>query len=185
MRGHAGRVSALAVAVARRLGWDRQTTADVHAAALLHDVGKLSLAAELLAKPGPLTPQERREVQLHPAAGARLLGAVPQARRLLPYVLYHHERWDGRGYPTRVPAASTPVEARLVALADAYDAMTSDRPYRDALTDEEALGELARCAGTQFDPMLAATCVEVWAEAAATAPPTRRASYVLDGSPRR
>jgi putative nucleotidyltransferase with HDIG domain len=166
-RGHSARVTALALAVARRLGWNEQQLTAVRLGAALHDVGKLSVSVAVLRKPGPLLPHERAEIQEHPLAGAWLLEDVAVAQPALRCVLHHHERWDGDGYPHRLAAAAIPIEARLVALADAFDAMTSDRPYRSALTHKEALGEVGRCAGTQFDPELAGVFLDVWAERAA------------------
>jgi len=162
-RGHAARVMGLSTAVAQTLGWDDARLARVRLGSLLHDVGKLSLPAELLGKPGRLTREELEQVKRHPTAGARLLASVPRALPALPCVLYHHERWDGHGYPAGLAGPNIPSDARLVGIADAFDAMTSDRPYRPALPVRAALYELVRCAGTQFDPELARACVELWA----------------------
>ncbi|MDQ4030726.1 MAG: HD domain-containing protein, partial [Actinomycetota bacterium] len=129
-RGHAARVTALADAVARWLGWGEERLGDLQMGGLLHDIGKLAVPERLLHKRGPLSPSERDELQRHPAAGARLIEPIPSARPALPYVLYHHERWDGTGYPFGRAEGETPEEARLLAVADAYDAMTSTRPYR-------------------------------------------------------
>ncbi|HVM18098.1 MAG TPA: HD-GYP domain-containing protein [Gaiellaceae bacterium] len=178
-RGHSLRVTALAEGVARRLGWAEERLVALRLGGALHDVGKLSLAPGVLEKPGPLTPEEVELVRGHPAVGAKLLAPIPEARGALPYVLHHHERWDGAGYPAGCAGTDIPEGARLLALADAFDAMTSDRPYRAALPREAALREIARCAGTQFDPVLADAFLTVWgAEAApaATATPTPRAS---------
>jgi putative nucleotidyltransferase with HDIG domain len=161
--GHGERVASLALAVARSLGWDQGRLAAVHVGALLHDVGKLALNPELLGKPGPLTPVEKAHVQTHPVEGARLVTRLPDVEHALPCVLYHHERWDGRGYPTRLMGDAIPLEARLVGIADAFDAMTSRRPWRGPMSIEAALTEVVRCAGTQFDPVLARAAVEVWA----------------------
>jgi HD-GYP domain-containing protein (c-di-GMP phosphodiesterase class II) len=161
-RGHAHRVGALALAVARALDWDERQLEAVRVGAQLHDVGKLSLAPEVLGKPGPLTAAELEEVRRHPSAGARIVASLPNGARALPCVLFHHERWDGDGYPSRIAGDAIPVEARLVAVADAFDAMTSARPYRAAFTAEAAFAELDRCAGSQFDPLLADVCVATW-----------------------
>jgi putative nucleotidyltransferase with HDIG domain len=184
-RGHSERVAALAAAVAERLGWDEYAIDDLRAGALLHDVGKLSVATSILAKPGPLTRRERSKLERHPTAGARIVAALPELERLRPCVLHHHERWDGRGYPARLAGSSVPVEARLLALADAFDAMTSPRPYRDPIGTAAALAELERCSGTQFDPALAETFVEVWGKRVPRALPRLRASFAFDGSLRR
>jgi HD-GYP domain-containing protein (c-di-GMP phosphodiesterase class II) len=169
MRGHGDRVTELALSVARLLGWEQGQLELVRLGGLLHDVGKLALPTELLGKPGPLTARELEEVQRHPEAGARLVGPLPHARRALPCVLSHHERWDGDGYPQRIVGTSIPVEARLVCLADAFDAMTSARPYRPPLSVDDALDEVAHFAGSQFDPVLAHACVHVWAAQATIA----------------
>jgi putative nucleotidyltransferase with HDIG domain len=162
-QGHAGRVAGLALAVARSLGWEQRQLALVQVGALLHDVGKLALKPDLLGKPGPLTPGERARVQTHPLEGARLVTRLTDMQHALPCVLYHHERWDGRGYPMRLVGEAIPLEARLIGIADAFDAMTSVRPYRGAMSVEAALTEVVRCAGTQFDPVLARAAIEVWA----------------------
>ena len=161
-RGHARRVADLALSVAETLEWEEARLRAVRIGSLLHDVGKLLLPTELLGKPGPLSEEELDEVRTHPAAGARLVAGSPEARDALPCVLYHHERWDGLGYPAMLDGPLIPIEARLVALADAFDAMTSRRPYRPPLTFSAALRELDRCAGTQFDPMLTRVCIDVW-----------------------
>jgi HD-GYP domain-containing protein (c-di-GMP phosphodiesterase class II) len=116
----------------------------------------------VLGKPGPLDERELRLVRAHPLAGANLIWGGEMTRAALPYVLYHHERWDGRGYPSGRAGRAIPVEARVLAVADAFDAMTSTRPYRRALPFEGALAELARCAGTQFDPEIAEVFVGAW-----------------------
>ncbi len=161
-RGHARRVADLALSVAEALGWEEARLEAVRAGSLLHDVGKLMLPSELLGKPGPLTEPELEQVRTHPAAGARLIAGAPGARDAIACVLYHHERWDGLGYPAMLDGPLIPVEARLVGLADAFDAMTSLRPYRPPLTYSAALRELDHCAGTQFDPELARACIDVW-----------------------
>ena len=161
-RGHANRVSGLALAVAETLGWEEARLRAVQAGSLLHDVGKLLLPTELLGKPGALTDAELEEMRTHPGAGARLIAGSPEASDAIGCVLYHHERWDGLGYPARLDGPLIPIEARLIGLADAFDAMTSTRPYRAAMTADAALVELVRCAGTQFDPTLTDACVDVW-----------------------
>jgi len=168
-RGHAARVTLLADAVALWLGWSEERLAGLQLGGALHDIGKLAVPERLLHKRGPLSLSERDEVRRHPTAGARLLEPIPSAGPALPYVLYHHERWDGRGYPFGRAGGETPEEARLLAVADAYDAMTSTRPYRRPLTTERALAEIDRCAGTQFDPELADAFLQVWGSSARAA----------------
>jgi HD-GYP domain-containing protein (c-di-GMP phosphodiesterase class II) len=166
-QGHGARVAALAEPLAHRLGWAAQRVAALHFGALHHDVGKVVVRRELLRKAGPLSLDELAEIQLHPTAGAELVLPLRGARHALPYVLFHHERWDGAGYPSRLRERSIPVEGRLIAVADAFDAMTSPRPYRRALTHDRALLELCACAGSQFDPELVELFVEIWSEQAA------------------
>ena len=168
-RGHAGRVADLATAVARSLGWDAAEVERVRLGSLVHDVGKLALATELLGKPGALTVPELAEVRTHPTAGARLVAQTHGAEAAVSCVLFHHERWDGSGYPFGVAGTAIPIEARLVALADAFDAMTSPRPYRGPMTVDAALAEIAACAGTQFDPVLAHAAIETWSSASRVA----------------
>lgn len=168
-RGHAARVTAHADAVARRLGWDEERIATLRIGGTLHDVGKVAVPVSVLRKRGPLTEAEVAQIRSHPAAGARVVAAIAAARRALPLVLHHHERWDGRGYPQGLRGEEIPEEARLLAIADAYDAMTTDRPYRRAWPAGPALSELDRCAGTQFDPVLTRVFVDVWRAAARAA----------------
>jgi len=160
--GHAHRVAGLGVSAAKALGWSDEALGNIRAGSLLHDVGKLAVPAVILAKPGSLTASELAEVRRHPAAGAVLVSALPGARRALPSILHHHEHWDGSSYPGRIAGEAIPAEARLVCIADAYDAMTSHRPYRATLTIREALDELRRCAGTQFDPVITQACIAAW-----------------------
>jgi HD-GYP domain-containing protein (c-di-GMP phosphodiesterase class II) len=164
MQGHGARVSALAEPVARRLGWDRERIRTLRFGAPLHDIGKVAVSRDILRKPGPLTGDELGEIRRHPRAGAELVLPIRAAHRALPYVLFHHERWDGSGYPAGMRGRSIPVEARLLAVADAFDAMTTPRPYRSALSVELALVEIATCAGTQFDPAVADAFLHVWSE---------------------
>jgi len=165
-QGHGARVAALAEPVARKLGWGPQRIAMLRHAAPLHDVGKVVVRVEVLRKPGPLSPEERAEMRTHPRAGASLVLLMRNARHLLPYVLLHHERWDGAGYPCGLGGESIPVEARLLAVADAFDAMTSMRPYRPMRPREEAFAELGREAGKQFDPQMVDAFLAVWQGAA-------------------
>jgi HD-GYP domain-containing protein (c-di-GMP phosphodiesterase class II) len=122
--------------------------------ALLHDVGKIGVNDGVLRKPAKLEPDEWEHMQGHPELGAHMLRDVPFLQASLSCVLYHHERYDGRGYPYRLTGEDIPLEARIVSVADTYDAMTSDRPYRKGLPASVALEEIARCAGSQFDPLV-------------------------------
>jgi putative nucleotidyltransferase with HDIG domain len=172
-RGHAARVTALAEAAARYLGWNDQQIRSLRLGGLLHDIGKLAIDVEVLCKPAGLTSEETAQIRCHPQVGARMLEHVVGAEAALPCVLLHHERWDGRGYPFGRLGEDIPVEARLLAIADAFDAMTSQRPYRAILEPRLALDELATCAGSQFDPRLTWVFAEAWESgrlAAADAP---------------
>ena len=156
---HSERVSDLAARIATRLGVDREQVELTRLAASLHDLGKLAIPEEILRKPGPLSETERLVLERHPQIGYRMLeslGVDPVA----DWVLHHHERWDGTGYPDGVGGEDIPLGARIIFVADAYDAMTSDRVYRGRLSDDEAIAELARCSGTQFDPEIVATLAE-------------------------
>jgi diguanylate cyclase (GGDEF)-like protein len=148
---HSQRVADLAARLGRRLGIDPARIELTRLAATLHDVGKLAIPEQILRKPGPLTLPERLVLERHPQVGFSMLetlGVDPVAE----WVLHHHERWDGEGYPHGLAEAEIPLEARIIFVADAFDAMTSDRVYRLRLSELEALAELRRCAGTQFDP---------------------------------
>jgi diguanylate cyclase (GGDEF)-like protein len=156
---HSERVGELAARIALRLGVDEEQVELTRLAGSLHDLGKLAIPEEILRKPGPLTDSERLVLERHPQIGFRMLeslGVDPVAN----WVLHHHERWDGAGYPDGIPGEGIPLGARILFVADAYDAMTSDRLYRDRLSHEDALVELERCAGTQFDPEIVAAFVE-------------------------
>jgi HD-GYP domain-containing protein (c-di-GMP phosphodiesterase class II) len=162
--GHGARVAALAEPVAAALGWDRERIRSLRFAAPLHDVGKVKLQPQLLRKTGPLTLEELAEIRRHTTAGAQLVLPLRRFHDALPYVLFHHERWDGGGYPAGLSGRRIPIEARILAIADAFDAMISPRPYRRPLTHDHALSEVEREAGAQFDPVAAELFVQAWAE---------------------
>lgn len=155
LASHAARVGSNAEAVARRLGWDDEQLQALRLGAALHDVGKVNVRPEVLGKPGLLDEHELAEIRAHPVEGTWLIAGVPSLSPALPYVLFHHERWDGAGYPTRREGVTIPLEGRVLAVADAFDAMTSLRPYRRTFSADEAAGEIVRCAGSQFDPAIA------------------------------
>ncbi len=159
---HCTRVTFLAVRLAAWVGWDEEGLRTLQVGAPLHDIGKITNSETILRKRGPLHRRELAEIRTHPAAGAKLISPVGPARDALPYVLYHHERWEGAGYPTGRRGTQIPEGARLLAIADAFDAMTSTRPYRRAMRTSHALDEIERCAGTQFDPSLASAFLAAW-----------------------
>lgn len=151
-RGHSRRVVALSLTVAGELDIHGDRLTDLERAAILHDIGKVAIADAILSKPGPLTEAEWREMRKHPAVGYQMLKDVPFLREVAEIVLSHHERYDGKGYPRGLKGEDIPFGARLFAVVDAYDAITSDRPYRKARPHQYALEEIRRHVGTQFDP---------------------------------
>jgi HD-GYP domain-containing protein (c-di-GMP phosphodiesterase class II) len=152
--GHSERVALIARQLAEATGMATERAERVHLAGLVHDVGKIGVPESVLRKPGKLTDAEYEAVKRHPEIGARILQDIRQMRDLLPGVLHHHERWDGRGYPHKLAGEDIPLMGRILGLADAFDAMSSNRTYRAAMPHREVLAEVRRCAGTQFDPDL-------------------------------
>ena len=161
--GHSGRVADIAVVLARLTDSSSSDIDLVRKAALLHDIGKVGIPEKVLRKHGPLTKEERYLVELHPIFGASILARVREAAPMVPIVLHHHERWDGTGYPGKLSMTDIPPLSRVIAVADAYDAMTSYRTYGPALTSEEALEELRHCSGSQFEPRLVDAMHEAFA----------------------
>ncbi|MER6069876.1 HD-GYP domain-containing protein [Streptomyces sp. NPDC001817] len=153
-RGHSERVGQASVMIARELGMDDDRVEVLRFAGILHDVGKLGVPTRLLRKDGPLTAEERRIIELHPEYGHEMVRGISFLGEARAAILHHHERLDGSGYPYGLVGAQIPECARIVAVADAFDAMTSTRSYRRARPVEAAVAELERCAGTQFDPRM-------------------------------
>ena len=160
LHGHSEDVSHYIEGVAEQLGFDAKRREELVFASLLHDVGKIGISERILLKPGALTAEERSVIEMHPRIGYRLLQLVPALREIAPAVLHHHERYDGTGYPTGLRGEQIPLEARVIAVVDAFSAMTADRPYRNGRSLEDACRELERCAGTQFDPRVVRLFVE-------------------------
>ncbi|NOY45822.1 MAG: HD-GYP domain-containing protein [Deltaproteobacteria bacterium] len=150
--GHSENVTRLAVATARQMGLDHEFCETLRQAGLLHDIGKIGISSSILNKPGRLTPEEYEIIKSHPAMGRRILEPISFLREVVPIVYHHHERFDGEGYPEGLTGEEIPLASRVMAVADTYDAMTSDRAYRRGLSHDVAVAELDRCAGTQFDP---------------------------------
>jgi HD-GYP domain-containing protein (c-di-GMP phosphodiesterase class II) len=160
--GHAWRVTRFALALAEQLGWDDRRKEILEMGGLIHDVGKVGVRDAILCKNARLTDDEFELMKLHPEIGARILKDVPFLVPAAPYTRFHHERWDGSGYPQGLAGEEIPIEGRLLAIADAFDAMTSNRVYRRGRSPEAAIEEIERCAGNHFDPALAALFIEVY-----------------------
>ncbi|HVL82353.1 MAG TPA: HD domain-containing phosphohydrolase [Actinomycetota bacterium] len=170
---HSGRVVRLATAVLQRLDWREAGRVSTEFGFVLHDVGKLGIPDAILLKPGPLTAAERSVMRQHPVLGVQVLERIPvfQEERITRIVRHHHERWDGRGYPDRLGGRDIPVACRAFAVVDAFDAMTSDRPYRTAVPAEEAIAEIHANSATQFDPEAVAALEDVLATTSLGGPP--------------
>ena len=151
-RGHSQRVTLYSVAIGEELGMTRQELEDLHRASVLHDLGKIGVREAVLNKPGKLTEEEFADIIRHPETAVRILEPIPFFRPLLPAILHHHERFDGKGYPARLAGRTIPIASRIMTIADTFDAMTSTRAYRKALPVVDAIAEIRRCSGTQFDP---------------------------------
>ena len=160
--GHSCRVADYTAALGRILELPRMEVAFLRQAGLVHDIGKIGVPDRVLQKKGKLTDEELHLVRLHPILGASILSRFPNMERMIPIVLHHHERWDGGGYPSGLSGPDIPRESRAIFVADAFDAMTTDRPYGEILSTEEALAELRRCSGMQFDPALVDAMHEAW-----------------------
>lgn len=154
VRGHSERTGQLAERLATAAGMTAGECRTARMAGLLHDVGKLGIPEQVLSKPGSLTSDERSLVNMHPEIGHRIVQGVGGLEHAVPAVLWHHERWDGAGYPHGLSGEAIPRMARVMAIVDSFDAMRSDRPYRQALPPEEALREIHAGSGKQFDPAL-------------------------------
>jgi putative nucleotidyltransferase with HDIG domain len=175
---HSQRVTRYALAIGQELGLDVAQLNALRQGALLHDIGKIGLPDAILSKPGPLTPDERALMLQHTRLGYQMLQAVPFLKDALDIICYHHERYDGTGYPDGLVGEEIPLGARIFAVADAYDAMTSYRPYRTPISHEDALLELQRCVGSQFDPGI----VEVFLRIVQHAPLDRRVNQRGNGA---
>ncbi len=159
--GHSERVAALAEKIGQKLGLAEDEVVNLGRIATLHDIGKIAIPRKILTKPSKLTDEEYLVIQEHPKIGAKVLKDVEFLKDLLPAVAYHHEKFDGSGYGTGLSGVNIPLLARIIAVADTYDAMTSTRAYRDALSHEEAIEELIDKSGIQFDSKIVAALIEV------------------------
>lgn len=159
--GHATRVQDYAVALAKEVGLPEKKIENIRMASILHDIGKIGIDDNILKKPLALTPVEYSMIQQHPTIGAEILKDVDFLKEISEIIKYHHERFDGKGYPDGLIGGAIPMEAAILAIADVYDAMTSNRPYRTAMEPDVALKEIRKNAGTQFDPLLAEKFVQI------------------------
>ncbi|MDO8964068.1 MAG: HD-GYP domain-containing protein, partial [Coriobacteriia bacterium] len=167
---HSLHVADAAVAIGKRIGLSERDLINLERAALLHDLGKIGIPESILLKPKRLTREEFLIVRDHSEIGARIIESIPFLQDLVPIVRYHHERWDGTGYPEELAGEKVPLLARVLAVADAFEAMTADRPYRRAMRVEVAREELERNAGLQFDPVLVKALVDALAAGEITVP---------------
>jgi response regulator RpfG family c-di-GMP phosphodiesterase len=157
-RGHTERVWSFATAIASQLGWPPERKLELRMGAILHDIGKIAIPDRILNKQGLLTTEEFEVMKRHPVQGARIVEGIPFLEPALPYILYHHERYDGKGYPYGLKGEEIPIQGRLLAVADTLDAVSSDRPYRKGKRFSEAVEEVIRCSQSQFDPGMVEAC---------------------------
>jgi len=167
--GHSERVADLAASLARELGWSRRRAEDLREAGRVHDIGKACIPQSILMTPGRLTPEDYEVVKGHAALGADVVETV-LAPRQARWIRHHHERWDGRGYPDGLAGSRIPLASRIIAVCDAFGAMTCDRPYRAGMPHDAAVAELRSGAGTQFDPAV----VDAFCEAVSVQVPAAR-----------
>lgn len=160
--GHSLRVADMSVEIASALGIHGVELEDIHIAAHLHDIGKIGIPDRILYKPGKLLPEEYEEIKKHPTIGYTILSKSKSLLSIARIVLFHHERWDGGGYPNGLRGESIPQGSRIIAVADTIDAMTSDRPYRKGMSVEFTMEEVRRNAGLQFDPLIARTAYNLF-----------------------
>ena len=160
-KGHSGRVAEYAREIAKRAGFTTERQEEIYMMGLLHDVGKIGVPDAVINKPGKLTDEEFEKIKTHPGRGAKILQNIEEMPKLAVGARWHHERFDGRGYPDKLSGEDIPEEARIIAVADAYDAMTSNRSYRKVIPQEVVEGELEKGSGTQFDPRFAAIMLEI------------------------
>jgi putative nucleotidyltransferase with HDIG domain len=159
--GHAAKVSDYATAIALELGMEVERLEPLRQAGFLHDIGKIAISEQVLHKPARLTREEYEYIKTHAALGAEFLELSRGLRHLAPFVRHHHEYWDGHGYPDALRGEEIELEARILAVCDAAEAMASDRPYRKGMSLDEIIQEIKRCAGSQFDPSVAEAFVRV------------------------
>jgi putative two-component system response regulator len=163
-RGHVERVRDYALLMARHMGWPESQMDALRYGAILHDIGKIQIREHILRKKDQLDHEEWDEIRAHPVVGAEMVKDIPYLQVAIPVILHHHEYWDGSGYPDHLAGEAIPASARIVVVADAFDAMTTDRPYKPACTPAEALAEITANAGIKYDPQVVAALHKVWEE---------------------
>jgi putative nucleotidyltransferase with HDIG domain len=160
MRGHSDMVARVAVQIGKRLNWTGEDLDMLEIAGLLHDVGKIVIPEQVLTKLDPLTPEEWKTIQMHPYHGARIVKSLDSLNRIIPWIYHHQERWDGAGYPDGLSQGTIPAAARIIGVTEAFTVMVTDQPKRKALTTDDAITEVEKQAGTQFDPEVAEAFVD-------------------------
>jgi len=160
-KGHAERVTHYAMAIGKRMGLDADSLETVRLGGLLHDIGKIGTYDMILEKPSGLTPDELELIHKHPGKGAEILEPIKQLKDIVPLVKYHHEKVDGTGYPEGLKGSEIPMLAKILCVADAYDSLIANRPYRRSTTKKAAIEEIKRCSGTHFDPAVVGAFLEV------------------------
>lgn len=160
-RGHSDRVSAYSVLIGKKLGLSEKEIKVLKIGGLFHDIGKIGIPDSILLKPSKLTDDEYSQIKNHPSIGAHILSQVSYFKDMIPIVKHHHERYDGLGYPSQLKGEEIPYLARIAAVADSFDAMTSRRSYRNSMLIDEVIEEIKKCKGTQFDPEIADAFLEI------------------------
>jgi putative nucleotidyltransferase with HDIG domain len=160
MRGHSDMVARVAVQIGKRLNWSGEDLEMLEIAGLLHDVGKIVIPEQVLTKLDPLTPEEWKTIQMHPYHGARIVKSLDSLNRIIPWIYHHQERWDGAGYPDGLSQATIPAAARIIGVTEAFTVMVTDQPRRKALSTDDAITEVEKQSGTQFDPEVAEAFVD-------------------------
>ena len=183
-QSHIRRVQLYAAAVARALGMTENEIQGVKTAALLHDIGKLAVPEHILSKPGPLTPEEFQKIRAHPKVGADIVSSVPFPYPVAPLILSHHERWDGKGYPTGLKGEEIPLGARILSVVDYFDALMAERPYHKAMSFDAAIGLLQQEAGKGLDPTVVDKFIELLPALQAEAAAARTVDAQAGAAPR-
>ncbi len=153
-RGYSDRVSAFSMAISRHLGFTQEEVFRVYIAAILHDVGKLGIREGILNKPGGLSDEEFEIMRRHPSIGAQIMSPIRMLKDIIPGIRNHHETWDGKGYPDQLEGEEIPMVARIIGVADTFDAMTTTRPYQQAMTLDYVVAKMRSMSGTRFDPVV-------------------------------